>query len=322
MSESEQSSNGANGNTDNVGNKTIARILSTKVNIRLFEGNTPDSTTIDEFLNSLEAFYLTEGIHDDRIRIAEVSRYLNNKVGDAYMIVNSKLFKNITSWAAYKKKLLDLFQLESHYDTICAIRELNDIKLGKDTYQMFIAKISNQIDTIKESAKANYQLDIDDKTLKLLALANIEKEIPNAHKHKYRENVDLSKDLWDQTQKVIKIIQKDQTKTKIVNIVESDEEDVNWVKHNEARQHNKPQNVSQNVSHNNHENQKSVNARNFAEMLCYNCGYGGHAIKNCRNQAYCTYCDKVGHNVLKCWFKNESAKNSNFRSRNFPNKIT
>jgi hypothetical protein len=108
--------------------KTVARVISTKVNIRPFSGNVENSVSIDEFLDSIENFYLSEGITSDSLRIAEVLRFVNSKEGDAYLIISSKLFSNILTWKEYKRKLLDVFQTEENYVSLCAVNQLYDIK--------------------------------------------------------------------------------------------------------------------------------------------------------------------------------------------------
>jgi flagellar basal body P-ring protein FlgI len=60
---------------------------------------------------------------------------------------------------------------------------------------------------------ANFKLSIDDKTLNLMALSMIEKEIPVQFRHKFKSQINLNSDLWSQVEQVHKLILKQNKKS-------------------------------------------------------------------------------------------------------------
>jgi hypothetical protein len=292
--------------------KTIARILQTKTNIKQFQGSNKGSISVKEFVDSLETYFLTEGIVEDSLRIGEVIKFVDAKVGDAYEVIGSAIFRSITSWDIYKKKLLNLFQTESEYDALCALEQLNDIKMGNDTFQMFIAKISNQISIVKLAAKDNYKLEIKDQTLKLMALSVINKQIPSHLKQKFKSNLNLDLDLWDQVEKVYRVIQTNKEKNNNnSNVNHIEQLDINNDQASQVDEHEQCEFV------------EIVGAQklNYSNIVCYNCRFSGHYAKDCRNASFCQHCNKVGHTNNACYFK-QKTYNQNFHSRNNQRKTT
>jgi hypothetical protein len=319
-------------NTDQ-GGKSVARILSTKVNIPLYKGNVPDSISIDVFLDNLENFYVTEGITEDCLMIAEMKRYIHPTQGDAFLIVSSQLFKGIVKWIDFKKKLLDIFQTKAEYDTLFAMNSLFQLKQGKESFQSFVARVANQVHVIKVSAESNYKLNIDDSMLNLLALSTIEKEIPLNLKTKFKNGINLQRDIWSQLEVIFKIMQQDVKKVTFANVVKDDVNDVGAssdVSSTDSDEifnvsHNKNRNFDKNVMKQNHNiknNDYSVK-RNFRDVVCYNCHQAGHVATFCRNKPYCNICHKNGHNSRFCYFndRNSQSHKQNFHQRKYHENI-